>query len=659
MDPGIDTIKRYQRYFKKLIELERQEEISFHLNEIRSITGPEREKKGRALLGLKARDQGRGLGGIYLVKVSKNKPLPDTEVGVGDLVILSSGHPDGQEAQAVVTEKTGFYVTVAYNIPPPSYIYKKNIRLDLFANDVTFQRMQEALFSLKENQAISRLLLNRMVPARKPGVPDIRFIQTQLNQHQQNGVSESMRAEQLFLIHGPPGTGKTTTLVEAILQHVRKGNKVLATADSNTAVDNMVEKLIALKCSVIRMGNPARLNEKIASVSLDQLVQDDPDYQQAVALRDAVQEIKDEQNKYIQPAGQARRGLSDDQILKLSRKGATSRGIPQSKIHKMADWINMQRQVNVLISEAKKMETNAVNRIIQHADVVCATNSSAGSELLSDYTFDVSVIDEATQSMEPSCLIPMVKASKWILAGDHKQLPPTVLSDKARALNETLFERWINAFEEDHAALLKLQYRMNEKIMQFPNREFYEGKLTASPRVKHHHLGELSGFIIPDDLPEDMRQIIDPMKPVCFVNIPGGKEKQITGSFSWFNTKEAEIVSSITRMLMSCRLFPDDIGIISPYEQQVNNLKSLLAGSGIEIKTVDGFQGREKEIIIISMVRANTAGNLGFLTDYRRLNVALTRARKKLIITGHADTLKTNRIYDRMLQNIDHHITIE
>ena len=652
MDQSIDTLKKYQRHFNRLIELERLEEISFHLNEIHSMSGIQREKKGRAILELSARDHGRGLGGIYLVRLSRKQVLPDTEIGVGDLVIISTARPSGKEAQAVVIEKGIAFITVAYQDPPPSYIYRKKVRLDLFANDVTFKRMKEALFSLTEGHLLTGLILNQKNPEKEAVNTDLKYIQKQLNAHQKEAVLESVRSKELFLIHGPPGTGKTTTLVEAILQHVRKGKKVLATADSNTAVDNMVEKLLDLKSSVIRIGNPARLNPAIVSVSIDQMIQDHPDYQQAVALREMTSDLREEQKKYIRPTAQARRGLSDSQLLTLSRKGATGRGIPLSKIHRMADWIHVQRQINALMEEARKLEKKALKQLLDSSDIICATHSASGSELLQQYWFDAVMIDEATQSMEPSCLIPMVKGKKWILAGDHRQLPPTVLSTEAAELHQTLFERWMAVIPTGFSALLRIQYRMNQRIMQFPNHEFYSGRLIASPKVKNHHIGQLSGFQITPYLPENFLKIIQPDHPVCMVNVQGGKEKQIPGSFSYYNGEEVSVIVEITKQLMLCRLFPHDLGIISPYEQQVNLLRISLKDTSIEIKTVDGFQGREKEIIIISLVRSNDSGNIGFLSDVRRLNVAITRARRKLIIVGHAPTMAKNDTYKKLLDSI-------
>jgi len=653
-----DTLKHYQRYFKRLIELERQEEINFHLNEIESISGFSRERKGRALMALSAREFGRGLGGIFIVRLSRDDELPDLEIGVGDLVILSKGKPSGNEAQAVVTEKSKYMIAVAYNNPPPDFLRKQKIRLDLFANDITFKRMDNALFKLNENQALAQLLLSKREPQLIAESNSSEPIQTELNDIQKKAVRSICNASECYLVHGPPGTGKTTTLVEAIMQLARKGNRILATADSNTAVDNIVEKLVSHKCRVIRIGNPARMNKEISSVTLEAQVQNDGDFQQAAAMRDIISELKSEQNHTIKPTGRSSRGMNYDEILLYSSRGSGGRGLPVHKIHKMAEWIRLQQQIDALFSEARRLENKSIHRKISEADVVCTTNSGSGSDILTNYTFDIATIDEATQSMEPSCLIPMTKASKWILAGDHRQLPPTVLSREAKDLNHTLFERWINILSDRNHTLLNLQYRMNQSIMVFSSKEFYDSRLKASPMVKNHHIGQLTGFEIPKDIEPPYDAIIAPENPLCFINVANGKENQLDGSYSYYNKKEAEILISTIHSLMNCRLFPADIGIISPYEQQVNNIRSQLHDSGIEVKTVDGFQGREKEIVLISLVRANKNGNLGFLTDYRRLNVAITRGRRKVIILGHIPTLKTDPIYNKLIYSIKSHITI-
>jgi superfamily I DNA and/or RNA helicase len=238
-----------------------------------------------------------------------------------------------------------------------------------------------------------------------------------------------------------------------------------------------------------------------------------------------------------------------------------------------------------------------------------------------------------------------------VLAGDHLQLPPTVLSKEAAELNQTLFERWMNRFPQAGSMLL-IQYRMHAAIMQFSNEMFYEGRLKASPRVAGHHIGQLSGFQQPDHPAPALNLVADPAVALCFVDVPAGREEQIPGSFSYFNKAEAAVVSDVVATLLACRLFPMDIGIISPYDQQVNTLRAMVGEVGIEIKSVDGYQGREKEVIVISTVRANDEANLGFLTDLRRLNVALTRARRKLIIVGHQATLSTHPAYARLLHQI-------
>lgn len=652
MNASIDTLKRYQRYFKRLIQLERQEEISFHLNEIRSISGKTREKKGRAILDLSSRSAGRGLGGIHLIKLTRQAGIPETEIGTGDLVIVSTGKPNGEEPQGTVVEKTNYSITIAYNNPPPAYIYKRKLRLDLFANDISFQRMMEALFELREHQILSDLLLTSRSPRYHEDDPKVTFIQHQLNTSQKHAVLQTLKAKDCFLIHGPPGTGKTTTLIESAIQHVKAGYRVLATADSNTAVDNTVEKLNELGIKVIRIGNPARVNPAIIHCSLDQKIQEDIDYQQAIAFRDQIFELREEQKKYIAPTGQNRRGLGDETIIKLSRRGASGRGIQVSRIHKMAEWIQIQRTISLLSEEARRLEKKAVIRIIKSAEVVCSTNVSSGSEVLENHRFDVVFIDEATQSMEPSCLIPMIKSSKWILAGDHNQLPPTVLSREASALNYSLFERWMEAYESKISALLTIQYRMHEKIMAFSNRQFYQDRLVAAPKVKRHHIGQLAGFTEPEYLSPFHKMVLSTTVPILFINVKIGFENKIQGSFSYFNKREVDAAEEIALLFLRSKVFPEDIGVISPYDQQVGQIKIRLIDTGIEIKTVDGFQGREKEVIILSLVRANEDGNLGFLTDYRRLNVALTRARRKIILIGNRDTLKKDALYGKLLSKI-------
>jgi len=473
-----------------------------------------------------------------------------------------------------------------------------------------------------------------------------------LNEYQERAVEKAIEADKFFLIHGPPGTGKTTTLVECIRRLTKQGKKVLATADSNVAVDNLVERLVQENVKVVRVGNPVRVLKSIQRHTLDYLIQFEPEFEKAKKLYEEIDKIKEEQEKYVRPEPRYRRGLSDEEILRRAKTGTPVRGLSPKILRSMAKWIELQQRVKELYEKAKEEEEKAINKILSRAQVICTTNSTAGSEALQEFEFDVVVIDEATQATEPSCLIPLVKGKKLIMAGDHKQLPPTVLSQEAQeALSYTLFERLLDLYGEEIYEILRIQYRMNKKIMDFPNRMFYGGKLIADKSVENHTIKELIDTEKLKELPEPYRTIIEPEKVVVFVNVEG-KEKQRRGSTSFYNEEEARITRKIAEYLIKAGMKSEHIGVISPYEDQVNLLEELLKDFDVEVKTVDGFQGREKEVIIISFVRSNERGDIGFLKDYRRLNVALTRARRKLITVGNERTLISDEVYKEFIHYV-------
>jgi len=642
--------REYYNHFRRLILLEREAEIEFHRREIRRLPGWKREKLGRAILNLRGKLVGRGLGGTYLVKYVRQGGLPQTEIKVGDLVIASRGKPRGNEIQGTVVEKTRFSLTVAYDRYPPDYALGKGVRIDLFANDITFQRMLDALKALKDHPDLLNLLLGKAKP--EIGEEEVEFKNTSLNGSQRAAVRKALASRPVFLVHGPPGTGKTTTVVEAIYQYATKGKKVLATADSNVATDNMVERLAAYGINVVRV----RITKAVVEHSLDYLLQYDEDYKKALKIYEEVDKLRQEQKNYLAPVPRWRRGLSDDEILRHAETGTPVRGVHPNAIRKMAKWLKIQKRINHLMETARKYEAIAVERILRNANVVCSTNSSAGSEVLAHFRFDVVFIDEATQSTEPSCLIPMVKGSTWIMAGDHKQLPPTILSEEAaKHLQITLFERLLKVYGERIKEMLRIQYRMNRVIMDFPNRMFYGGKLIAHESVANHTLRDLG--ITPEvlrDLPQPLPFVLDPDRPVIFADTLGRfPEGQKRGSTSYYNEGEAAFVLKVVKALIDLKVKPEDIGVISPYDDQVDLIRGLLNENGIpeevEVKTVDGFQGREKEVIVVSFVRSNGRGEIGFLNDVRRLNVAITRPRRKLITVGDSLTLKVHPVYDEFI----------
>ncbi len=654
--PHFYNFKPYKTHFQDLIELERKEEISRHMGEIKQMTPQKREKAGRAILELSGRDAGKGLGGTHLIKFVRNGGLPKNELAVGDLVIISTGNPDGQEPQGTITEKTNFSITVAFNNKPPSYVYKKNLRLDLFANDISYQRMLEALKALKKNNVLQNLLTERLQP-NQANDHTAEWINTELNESQKTAVKASLQSRDCFLIHGPPGTGKTTTLVETIIQHARSGDRLLATADSNTAVDNLVEKLNAQGCKVIRLGNPARINLDLVNHSLDYLLQFEADFKEAKSLWERIDELKEKQKNHQPATGQSRRGLRDSQIKRLAEEDKTSRGIPPGKMKAMAKWLKIQDEISEMADQALALENQATNRLLTETEVICATNATAGSNILEGYQFETICIDEATQSIEPACLIPMVKGKKFIMAGDHKQLPPTVLNQQAQPyLQFSLFERLMAIYGQSIKAMLTVQYRMHQAIMSFPNHKFYEGSLQAHETVAEHTLADLP--IASSGAAEnyDWQEKSIAANPVnIFLNTGHHHfEEQVAKSFSYRNKKEAEIVKDVAEKLLNCGIEPQQIGIISPYTDQVELIKTWMDNPDrLEIKTVDGFQGREKEVIILSFVRSNEDNRIGFLTDYRRLNVAITRARRKLIMTGDATQLNENEVYQELLSEVE------
>ncbi len=634
--------QEYAEYFLRLIEIERKEEMKTQMMEIRALSGKKRERLGRAILNLRGRNAGRGLGGTYLIKFYR-KSMPETEITVGDVVLLSQKTVSPRNPQGTVYEKGKNYILVSFSTRPPPFLYGRGIRMDLYVSDVTFQRMKEAVNILKDRIDLHPLLLGKKMPKIQK-IPEMR-VESNLNSSQREAVIRTLGAEEIFLIHGPPGTGKTTTLVESIVQHVKREMRVLATADSNVAVDNLVEKL-AGRVKVVRVGNPARVTKTLREHTLDYLVQSLPEYKAAQKLWDKIDSLLGERDKYTRPTQQWRRGLGDDEIAYLARAGKSLRGIPVTMMRSMARWLEMQREIDDLFQKAKNYEKRAMERILKDADVICTTNSTAGSDILASLTFPVVFIDEATQSTEVSSLIPIVRTRKIIMAGDHKQLPPTVMSHKAKSLQYTLFERMLDVYGPKIRHVLTTQYRMNQEIMNFPNIEFYGGILKADESVKNITLHDLKLKF--EEINAEMYKLLRPDKPVIFIDTQSKfREEQRRGSTSYMNRGEANLIAKIAKELLRIGLNISNLGIITPYDDQVDLLRSMLPQ--VEVKSVDGFQGREKEVIIISFVRSNSQGDTGFLSDARRLNVSLTRAKRKLVMVGDSSTLKNERHFQDLL----------
>ncbi|MFB6212582.1 MAG: IGHMBP2 family helicase [Candidatus Magasanikbacteria bacterium] len=656
-----EKISKYIEKQKELVDMEREEEMERHQREIKKLSGKERQRKGRAILNLKGKDEGQDLAGhlVKFSKVKKDTKLPENKISVGDLIMVSKKDPTRDDnPTGTVIKTTNYSITAAFDGRPQGFVYTKGVRVDLYVNDITFQRMKEALDKLLEPKERIRKIRNAVIGIESIEEPTPVEVENwendDLNDSQKKAVKNSLGTEDIHLIHGPPGTGKTTTVIELIEQYVKENKKIIATADSNAAVDNIVEFLVERGVKTVRVGHPARVTKLLRKHTLDSLIQNREEHQKASGLKEKAFDLQEKQESLTFPSGPNRRGLSNSQIKKLARKNKGSRGIRPEKIRSMSKWIQLQEEVEKLFSKADKLESKAFNEILDDFEVVCTTNSTAGSSLLSEREFDILIIDEATQATEPSCLIPMTLAKKTIMAGDHKQLPPTVQSQEAKenGLDHTLFEKLAKREGRGIRDLLKTQYRMNGKIMNFSSDTFYNGKIEAHETVKNHTLSDLDfdNSIIHTKYIE----ALEPEVPIIFLDTKNtnSQERSKPGSHSKENSYEAKISTGLAKNALKGGLDPRQVAVITPYDDQSDLISDKIKQDNLEVKTVDGFQGREKEMVIISLVRSNTNRNIGFLSDLRRLNVALTRAKRKLILIGDSSTICVNNTYSELVKYI-------
>lgn len=646
-----------KKYIKKLISLineERKAEMELMINEIKKLSPQKREKLGRAINKVKGKNLGKELG-FNIIQYGRRE-LIDTEISVGDIVLISIGNPLKSDLTGTVTEKGSRFIKVAIeNVP--KWALKKHVRIDLYANDVTFRRMEENLvnLSIKGKDALEYSLHKRHPQEDDEDIlnKSLTFKDKSLNESQKKAIKRALASRNFFLIHGPFGTGKTRTLIELINQEYLLGSKILATAESNAAIDNILERLSksSSEINLTRLGHPQRVDKENIKYTLAYKVENHPLNEKIEELREKIEKLSKKRDEYTKPTPRYRRGYSDSEIFRLGVQRQGGRGISPSTMNSMANWIEKNKDVDELHNTIKDLENNIIHDIVDKSDVILSTNSSAALEAIEKTKFNIAIVDEASQATIPSVLIPIAKAQKFVLAGDHKQLPPTIISSKAHELEDTLFEELINKYP-DKSALLNTQYRMNQLLMEFPNSEFYNSKLDSAETVKdivitdiieENKLSETEKVKIED-------QLLSDKQPLIFVDtseIDKNGEKKLKDSKSIINLAEAETTLEIVDFYQKLGIDDKDIGIISPYADQVSLIKNK---TDIEVKTVDGFQGREKEIIIISTVRSNDKGKIGFLSDLRRLNVALTRAKRKLIIIGNKETLKTNPTYERLIE---------
>ncbi len=634
----------YVKNFKELIEDERQNDIKTHREEISKISGIEREKRGRAIIGLNVKKiKKRGSVNYKLFK--EDKKLPFTKIGEGDVVLVSVKNPKNEGIETTVIEKSKKYIMLEFNSSQikidRAIKSNKKLRVDLYINDTTYQRMINSLnyFDRKRPKLKDVILLKR-----KPNIDfkkDTSHIESlnffnKLNESQKLALINSEKEEELFFIQGPPGTGKTQVAAGIILSNILKGNKILVTAESNNAVDNLLKRTYRLmkdykEGDLVRLGHTSRISRGLKKFSLKNIEKKKISIEEK-NLTKRIEDLIDKRENYIKPTKKIREGLSNFQIKKFAERDQSFGSIDSKSMKSMSNWIKTHQKISSLINKKNKKFSKKDRKIIDNAKVIFSTNSTSHTliERYSDIKFDLLVSDEASQAVEPSSLIPMNFSDKAIFIGDHKQLPPTV--SNPGELSKSLFER---LFGKVRYVLLDTQYRMNDKIMQFSNQEFYENRLKSHRSVKNAKLE---------------KNLFD--QPIVLIDLKS-KEKTFKSSNSYYNPKEAE--KSIELVKKYHELGYKDIGIITPYVDQIryilDNLSNELSEI-VEVDSVDGFQGREKDIIIMSLVRSNTKNNIGFLKDIRRLNVGLTRAKRQIVIISNIKTLKTNETYSNLIDYI-------
>ena len=604
----------------RLLVLESRAEAN-HLSERGSRLSPaDAERTGTSLIDLIVIDEDTGLGGRRLLQLAKRKrvPLPWTRLDAGSPVLLSvNTRKPGDGYRGVVFERSEASIKVALGYMSDDMADHETWRLDLSSDEVSAKRQRSALLRAKSAQG-DRLaeLRDVLMGRRQPEFghhDDQPVIDTGLNHAQREAVRFALSARDVALIHGPPGTGKTTAVVELIRRAVRDGQKVLASAPSNMAVDNIFERLVNAGQRAVRLGHPARVMPELRARTLDLLVKDHADVRLS-------------------------RKLVKEAMGLFRQAGRYTRARPEPGARREA-----RREAKSLLADARRLEALAVEQILDTADVLCATTTGLSSRILGTRRFDLAVIDEACQSTEPGCWIPVPWCDRVVLAGDHCQLPPTVVSPEAAAegLSTSLFERLVALHGPSIARRLTVQYRMHEAVMDFSSLEFYDAELEADATVRGHVLSDL-----PDVASAPLTQ-----SPIEFIDTAGASfdEEIEPDGESRLNRREAALACRKVGQLLDSGVAPGCIGVISPYAAQVRLLRELLPDSGLEVDSVDGFQGREKEAIVISLVRSNPKGELGFLKDVRRMNVAMTRARRKLLVIGDSATLSGNPFYRRMI----------
>jgi superfamily I DNA and/or RNA helicase len=621
------NIQQHFEHLQELLQIEKEEDLQQYKELIQNLSLSERRKKGVSWYPIVVQKTGYTLGDRAFVTLERTSNLnAGNKFRPGQSVQLftKTAHVNNPEKQGIIQWIRKNKMKIVLNSSSlPDWLNQGSIGVDLLFDDRTYQEMEKALNAVKNAKngrivELRNILVGKQEPTFEPITNPI--VIPELNDSQNQAVNDIVAARDVAIIHGPPGTGKTTTITHAIKQLCKKESTVLVTAPSNSAVDLLTERLNDLGLNVLRVGNISRVDESLVRHTLEAQLTNHPDYKNIKKIR------KD--------AGEMLR-----KALKLTKKNG---------------WQNRQemkasfKESNELKSWADQLEQSTIDQILANADVITCTLVSVTNKYVTKLKFQTVFIDEAAQALEPATWIPILRAKRVIFAGDPLQLPPTVKSRAAQkgGFGVTMMERGI---EHLPSALLKIQYRMNEVIMNFSNQMFYENQLIADLSVRHKTLGQADGN----------------HTPLEFIDTAGcGFNEVVNPEFKSRCNPDEYLVLREHLYLLTKNANQDElpsIGIISPYREQVVfmqkdiDIDAELEPYDITVNTIDGFQGQERDVIYISLVRSNDKSTIGFLSDYRRMNVAMTRAKQKLIIIGDSATIGNNKFYGKFLDYCEKH----
>lgn len=615
---------------KRLLQLEKEEDFEQFKTLVKSLPLSERRDKGMSWHPVEVVKMGYSIGDRAFVTVERTTRLNEPhQFRSGGTVSLFTETPKAYqpERSGVINYVDRNKMKIILNSKDlPDWIGNGNIGVDMLFDETTYIEMNKAVDKVIKAKGdrlaeLRDVLLGKEKPYYYP-IKEPLNIPT-LNNSQNRAINYVLSAQQVAIVHGPPGTGKTTTLVKALKYICEGEGTVLVCAPSNAAVDLLTERIAEEGLAVTRIGNISRVNEKLVNHTLDGQLSFHPEMKNIKKIRKQAAEARRKAKRYKRKFGYQER---------QERKSL------YTEAKELGDWAN-------------QMETRLIDQILHSSKVITATLVGTSGKYLEKLKFRTLIIDEAAQALEPAAWIPIAKASRVIFFGDPLQLPPMVKSTEARkgGFHITLMEKGLERLPE--TILLNTQYRMNADIMNFSNQQFYKDELIAHESVEDRTL----------ELHEDLNA------PVTFIDTAGcGFEEKINPEYkSRYNPEEFLILREHLYQLVKCYEFPEDlpsIGIISPYREQTIHMKDMIAADPelsslpLDINTIDAFQGQERDVIYISLVRSNGKNEIGFLKDYRRMNVAMTRAKKKLVIVGDSATLGNDKFYGDFLtycENLD------